>query len=71
MCLLVTPLQAKGGKEIIMTMEHQAFQPWLRGNVAIAMSQGVPKAEIDGVSNGKLGTCRDTEQVKNTKGFFS
>lgn len=54
-----------------MTMEHQAFQPWLRGNVAIAMSQGVPKAEIDGVSNGKLGTCRDTEQVKNTKGFFS
>lgn len=53
-----------------MTMEPQAFQAWLKGNVAITMNQGVPKAEIDGVSNDKLGTCRDTGQVKNTKGFF-
>lgn len=54
-----------------MTMEPQAFQAWLKGNVGVTISQGVPKAEIDGVSNDKLGTCRDTGQVKNTKGFFS
>lgn len=35
-------IQAGGGKVIIMTMGQQASLPWLKDNVAVAMSQGVP-----------------------------
>ena len=46
----------KRGKDIIITRQQKASKLWPKGYMALAMGQGVPQPEIDGVSNDELAT---------------
>lgn len=46
----------KRGKDFIITRQQKESKLWPKGNMAVAVSQGVPQPEIDGVSNDELAT---------------
>jgi hypothetical protein len=56
-CPLVTLIQVVGDKDVFMTLGQYTLQSWLKSNVAINVSQSLPKAEIDAVSSDELATC--------------